>query len=966
MADSLRKPLMLLGLSFCLISVVRGQTVVLNTSFEEFAPGSIHQQDDWLVEEGQALISDSSRFVHSGSQGLFFQASNEKLVVRYIPFAAADSGISGVVYLDVWVRIEQLETKDFAINGYDLYGGSQKRAFVLEFDTPSGTEGKFQVYDGSSKVVVQNYQLGQWHRISARVDYQRGIYQVIFDQSEAVTVNFRENYTPSRPDARKEFHELRFNLGYDGAVGTVAAAIDDLYIGTDPIPDVTFPPTEVYYTIQVEQPAVGRITLDPDQEQYLEGTWVTATLELPEGYINLGWTGDLSGTELVKEFQVFKDMVIGAEVGIDSLNPPPRYRVEVIQPDTGRITLDPPGGEYYAHTTVTATLELPPGFINLGWTGDLSGTELEKTFVVLKDMTIGAVVVEDTTPPMVYTVRTAEELKSVLRGELRPGDIVEVEDGVYDTGGGITIEASGTETKPIIIRAKNIGLAELTGKTYFTFRKSSYIILEGFKFTSNVYTAVKLEACHHIRITRNIFQLDETGRESSKWIVVGGYYADPSLLSHHNRIDHNIFRDKQTLGNFITIDGGDVVSQHDRIDHNYFYNIGPRAENEKEAIRVGWSELSLTDGYTVIEYNLFERCDGDPEIVSIKSSKDTVRYNTFRASQGSLTLRHGNGSVVYGNFFLGEGREGTGGVRVYAKDHKIYNNYFEGLTGSVWDAAITLTNGDTDEGSLSAHWRVQNVLIAHNTLVNNYSNIEIGYARSDNSWKKEPRNVQIINNLVVAGELTNRDLITIYTEPTDFVWAGNIMYPKTGYGLGITADPAEIFVADPLLEENNGLWVLSAQSPAVDAGSSLNFSIMEDFQGQPRDALPDVGADELSSAPVLRRPLQPEDVGPFASDSISTSVEVRSHRPAQTVLKGFPNPFITSTVLAFSLPERSQITLFVYDMLGREVARLYDGELEAGSYRLVWQPEDELASGIYLVVLTTDRGTAAYKLALIR
>ncbi len=144
--------------------------------------------------------------------------------------------------------------------------------------------------------------------------------------------------------------------------------------------------------------------------------------------------------------------------------------------------------------------------------------------------------------------------------------------------------------------------------------------------------------------------------------MVGGYYADPSLLSHHNRIDHNIFRDKQTLGNFITIDGGDVVSQHDRIDHNYFYNIGPRAENEKEAIRVGWSELSLTDGYTVIEYNLFERCDGDPEIVSIKSSKDTVRYNTFRASQGSLTLRHGNGSVVYGNFFLGEGREGTGGV----------------------------------------------------------------------------------------------------------------------------------------------------------------------------------------------------------------------------------------------------------------------------------------------------------------
>ena len=90
-----------------------------------------------------------------------------------------------------------------------------------------------------------------------------------------------------------------------------------------------------------------------------------------------------------------------------------------------------------------------------------------------------------------------------------------------------------------------------------------------------------------------------------------------------------------------------------------------------EAIRIGWSALSLTNGYTVLEYNLFEECDGDPEIVSVKSCKDTVRYNTFRRCQGTGTLRHGDGSVLHDDFFRGEGKYGTGGDRSYARKHQM-------------------------------------------------------------------------------------------------------------------------------------------------------------------------------------------------------------------------------------------------------------------------------------------------------
>ncbi|RYG56798.1 MAG: hypothetical protein EON56_03535 [Alphaproteobacteria bacterium] len=86
--------------------------------------------------------------------------------------------------------------------------------------------------------------------------------------------------------------------------------------------------------------------------------------------------------------------------------------------------------------------------------------------------------------------------------------------------------------------------------------------------------------------------------------------------------------------------------------HNYFYNNGPRLENEKEAIRIGNSQLSQSSGNTTVEFNLFEECDGDPEIVSVKSCDNIIRHNTFNRNYGSLTLRQGNRNIAEGNYFL--------------------------------------------------------------------------------------------------------------------------------------------------------------------------------------------------------------------------------------------------------------------------------------------------------------------------
>ncbi len=942
---------------------------ILVTSFETNTGGSIHGQGDWILANGSATVTTSAEDVHSGSQSLLFHVDNGSLVVHNITFDGNQQGVSGIVYLDLYVKINSLALKDFAISGYDLFGGgSEKRTFVMEFDTPNGTSGLAQMFNGGSRLDLGTYNFGEWNRLSARIDYVNAGYQVIYNGSDAVSGSFRETYTPTasgtRPAGIKEYHALRFNLGYDGATGSVNAALDDIYISTTPISDVQFPDLVITRTLEYEQPEIGSISVSPDLDEYPDSTEVTATLWVPDGYLNSGWTGDLSGTELVKTFLITSDMEFSANVAVDLANPPTQYTVTVTQPTYGNITLTPPGGLYYDYTTVTATLTVATSFMNEGWTGDLSGTDLVQTFVVHSDMTIGAVVVYDDTPPTIYEVSTASAFEDICESDdLRPGDIIELANGQYDTGG-ISMETSGTASEPIIIRAANIGGAVLAGESYFTLRRSEYITIEGFHFTSDRYTVIKLEACNNIRITRNTFQITETEGQNGKWVYIGGVWDEQDRLSHHNRIDHNTFRDKHQLGNFITIDGGANVSQHDRIDHNYFYNIGPRHENEMEAIRVGWSELSLTNGFTVIEYNLFEDCDGDPEIISIKSCKDTVRYNTIRRSQGTVSLRHGDGSVVHDNFFLGEGKEGTGGVRVYARNHKIYNNYFSDLTGFRWDAAITLTNGDTDTGSLSAHWRVDNVAITHNTLVNNYSNIEIGYGRADNSWSREPRNVTMANNLV-TGSL--KDLIEIINEPTNFTWSGNIMFPQGGFGIGMAAETNEINNIDPFLTNINSdsLWLLSVNSPARDAALVNYLNISQDVQGQPRSGSNDVGADEYAVSTVYRHPLTVDDVGPNAVEVVSVNPGTKILPQTFQIINAFPNPFNPSTTIEYSLSQAANVQLSIYNILGQQIENLIDGSQEAGRHSIRWEARNYPA-GIYIAVLNNGFKSISTKMVLIK
>ena len=102
------------------------------------------------------------------------------------------------------------------------------------------------------------------------------------------------------------------------------------------------------------------------------------------------------------------------------------------------------------------------------------------------------------------------------------------------------------------------------------------------------------------------------------------------------------------------------------------------------------------------------------------------------------------------------------------------------------------------------------------------------------------------------------------------------------------------------------------------------------------------------------------------------TIRVEVAPPAAFALAAaYPNPFgARPATLAFDVPRAADVRLVVYDLLGREVARLADGEHEAGRHTVALRPEG-LASGVYVVRFPAEseageRAVEHQKLTLVR
>lgn len=471
---------------------------------------------------------------------------------------------------------------------------------------------------------------------------------------------------------------------------------------------------------------------------------------------------------------------------------------------------------------------------------------------------------------VVVPVADAQQFQRAL-SEAGPGQVIELADGSYDISAAFELLGkTGTAERPIVIRAQNLGKAMISGQSWLRIADSSYIVVEGLRFEMDTSAGgprrgLELLDSDRSRVTRNFFVLRQspkfTDNSMVHWVFVKGEKAN------HNRIDRNLFDGKTQSGHFVAIEGNPatgspgtgVVPQHTRVDRNHFRNVTRSGANGAETMRIGaGSQTVLTNAHAIVEYNLFERCSGEDEIISVKSSGNIIRYNTFLESEGAVVLRYGNGSEVYGNFFFGNGKDRTRGVRIHGTDHLVYNNYFERLASNV----ITIGWGivEADPTVANVYWQVKRAVIAFNTMVDNSGPaVTAAYVQGRDY---EPQEVQIANNIVrgARGKFVSEDP---GGRPSGLSFAGNLMQPIGPASIGVDKQPHEIVQADLQFIHNGAFYQLSAGSPAIGAAAGDWPFVQEDGLGVRRKAKSDAGFAEYRDPSAGRGPLGPDQVGPL-------------------------------------------------------------------------------------------------------
>jgi hypothetical protein len=105
----------------------------------------------------------------------------------------------------------------------------------------------------------------------------------------------------------------------------------------------------------------------------------------------------------------------------------------------------------------------------------------------------------------------------------------------------------------------------------------------------------------------------------------------------------------------------------------------------------------------------------------------------------------------------------------------------------------------------------------------------------------------------------------------------------------------------------------------------------------------------------------------FISTPNATSVNEKSVSPLSSfeLKNNYPNPFNPSTTITYQLVKAGSIKLIVYDMTGRVVATLVNGEQPIGSYSVPWNASN-ISSGVYFYKLTAGNFSQIKKMVLIK
>ena len=372
--------------------------------------------------------------------------------------------------------------------------------------------------------------------------------------------------------------------------------------------------------------------------------------------------------------------------------------------------------------------------------------------------------------PNVLLVNNISEFNKAVKNA-NPGDVITLANGIWKDAE-LVFEGKGTVENPIKLTVEEKGKVTLEGASNLQLA-GEHLIVEGLVF-KNGYTPTNAvisfrknreEMANNTRLTECVIDnFNNPERQvQDYWITIYG---------KNNRIDHNHIVGKKNLGvtMIVGLDTKESLANNHKIDHNYF---GPRptfGNNGGETLRIGTSHHALENSNTLVESNYFDRTNGEHEIISNKSCQNTFKYNTFFECTGTLTMRHGNETLVDGNVFIGNGKPSTGGVRIINETQTVINNYHIGLTGYRFRGAFVMMNG-VPNSPPNRYVPVIDSKANNNTFID-CDHILFG-AGNDSERSQAPRTSQFANNIIYNTK--KKDIFSIDADISGITFKNNLL-----------------------------------------------------------------------------------------------------------------------------------------------------------------------------------------------
>jgi len=328
----------------------------------------------------------------------------------------------------------------------------------------------------------------------------------------------------------------------------------------------------------------------------------------------------------------------------------------------------------------------------------------------------------------VYKVTSQDELKKTAEIVV-PGDEIIIANGNYN-GWEVTINTNGVAGKPVIIRAEIPGKVVFSGDiNKFIFQLTgSYTEIRGLTFsgctvfkTDGINSVLlELKGTKYCRVTDCVFTKNVAKGQFMPIFVI-------SDKAEHNRVDHCTFTeniDNMELQVKIT---ADAVPLYTFIDHNLFAkkdSVKWAVYNGGECVQIGQDPILLGNqyAYAMVRDNRFIHCDGEPEVISNKSSGNSYIGNYFEDCHGELVMRGGHDCLVDSNIFKG----GIGGIRVNGTHHTITNNVLSDLPIAI-RLMYGMAKGKTQTGFYIA---ASDCTITNNHINNCTTGILIGASKN--------------------------------------------------------------------------------------------------------------------------------------------------------------------------------------------------------------------------------------------